>query len=64
MKNPIRIKKYNRSRFYGKDRNIQILLVISLTISVLLILFGILSFLGNQRLANKYQIKSSNRKYF
>lgn len=46
MKIPFRLKKYNVKRFYGKDRNIKILLVISLTISIILFLLGILSFLG------------------
>lgn len=46
MKIPIRLKKYNVKRFYGKDRNIKILLVISLAISIILFLLGILSFLG------------------
>ena len=46
MKLPIRFKKLNVKRFYGKDRNILILLVISLIVSIVLFLFGILSFLG------------------
>jgi flagellar protein FlaJ len=46
MKIPFRLKKYNVKRFYGKDRNIKILLGISLTISIILFLLGILSFLG------------------
>jgi len=46
MKIPFRLKKFNVKRFYGKDRNILILLVISLTVSIVLFLLGILSFLG------------------
>lgn len=46
MKIPIRIKKFNVKRIYGKDRNILILLIISITISILLFLIGILGLLG------------------
>lgn len=46
MKIPIRLKKYNVKRFYGKDRNILILLGISLAVSIVLFLLGISSFLG------------------
>ena len=42
MRNPIRIKKYNANKIYGKDRNILILLGISLTVSAILFLIGIL----------------------
>ncbi len=42
MKFPIKIKKYNAKRKYGKDRNILILLGISLTCSVLLFIIGLL----------------------
>lgn len=42
MKFPIKIKKYNAKQKYGKDRNIMILLVISITCSFLLFLIGIL----------------------
>jgi flagellar protein FlaJ len=45
MKIPLRLKKFNVKRFYGKDRNILILLAISLTFSIVLFLLGILSFL-------------------
>ena len=46
MKSPIKIKKYNLKRFYGKDRNILILLGISLAFSIFLFLLGIFSFIG------------------
>ena len=46
MKLPIRIKKYNVKRFYGKDRNILILLGVSLATSVILFLLGFLSLTG------------------
>jgi flagellar protein FlaJ len=46
MKNPIRIKKYNVIHSYGKDRNIQIVLGISLTISALLFIIGFLGLIG------------------
>jgi flagellar protein FlaJ len=46
MKMPIRIKKYNVDHFYGKDRNILILLGISCSFSILLFLLGFFSFLG------------------
>jgi len=42
MKFPIKIKKYNAKRKYGKDRNILILLGISITCSVLLFIIGLL----------------------
>jgi flagellar protein FlaJ len=44
MKLPILTKKYNSDRYYGKDRNILILLVISLTLSMILFFIGILIF--------------------
>lgn len=46
MKMPIRIKRYNVRRFYGKDRNILILLGISAAVSVLLFLLGFLGLIG------------------
>ena len=46
MKIPIRIKKYDVDRFYGKDRNILILLGISCSFSILLFLLGFFSFIG------------------
>ncbi len=46
MKNPIKPKKYNIKRFYGKDKNILILLGISLAFSIFLFLLGILSLIG------------------
>lgn len=46
MKFPIKFKKYNFKRFYGKDRNILILLVISITFSIILFILGILSLVG------------------
>jgi flagellar protein FlaJ len=46
MKLPIKIKKYNKNRFYGKDVNIQILLGISLSFSTILFLFGFFGFIG------------------
>jgi len=45
MKMP-RIKKYNVNRSYGKDRNILILLALSLTISVLFFILGFLGVIG------------------
>ena len=45
MKLSIKPKKYNVNRFYGKDRNILILLVISSAVSIILFLLGILSFM-------------------
>jgi archaeal flagellar protein FlaJ len=46
MKIPIISKKYDEKRVYGKDKNILILLVISLAISVILFLTGILKLAG------------------
>ena len=46
MKNVLKAKKYNFDKFYGKDRNIKILLAISLVCSSLLFLMGFLSLLG------------------
>lgn len=46
MKIPIMPKKYDEKRVYGKDRNILILLVISLAISAILFLVGILKLVG------------------
>jgi len=42
MKFPIKTKKYNAKRKYGKDRNILILIAISLVCSLLLFLIGLL----------------------
>ena len=42
MKFPIKEKKYNAKRTYGKDRNILILLAISLSCSVILFIIGFL----------------------
>jgi len=52
MKNPIKIKKYNAKRKYGKDKNILILLGISLTCSILLFLIGILILLDLAMVVN------------
>ncbi|NIP31090.1 MAG: hypothetical protein GTN59_11160 [Candidatus Dadabacteria bacterium] len=46
MKNPIRIKKYNVKHIYGKDKNILILLGISLNISFILFFIGFLGLIG------------------
>jgi flagellar protein FlaJ len=46
MKMPIKIKKYNVNRSYGKDKNILILLGISLTISVIFFIIGFLGLIG------------------
>lgn len=46
MKSPIHKKKYNADKYYGKDRNILILLAISLTLSIILFFIGILIFVG------------------
>jgi flagellar protein FlaJ len=46
MKFPIHAKKYSSDRYYGKDRNILILVAISLTISIILFFLGILIFAG------------------
>lgn len=45
IKLPIKPKKYNLNRFYGKDKNIMILLVISITVSAIIFLLAVLSFL-------------------
>lgn len=42
MKSPIKAKKYNAKKKYGRDKNILILLGISLTCSILLFFIGIL----------------------
>jgi len=44
--NFLKIKKYNVNRLYGKDKNILILLVISLSIATLLYIFGVLELFG------------------
>jgi len=46
MKMPIRIKKYNFNQYYGKDKNILILLAISMSISIILFLIGFLELIG------------------
>ena len=47
MKMPfLRKKKYSVRQIYGKDKNILILLGISITFSVILFLLGLLSFMG------------------
>ncbi len=46
MKFPIKIKKFNANRIYGKDKNILILLAISITVSILFFLIGFLGLLG------------------
>ena len=46
MKMPIRIKKYDFEHFYGKDKNIIILLGISITFSMILFFLGFLSLIG------------------
>ena len=46
MKYPFRLKKFNAKRIYGKDINILILLIISITVSILLFLIGFLGLLG------------------
>lgn len=46
MKLPIRIKKFNAKRIYGKDKNIIILLAISGVVSIFLFLIGFLGLLG------------------
>ena len=43
---PFKMKKYNVNRSYGKDKNIQILLAISLTISVIFFIIGFLGIIG------------------
>jgi len=46
MKFPFRIKKLNAKHIYGKDRNILILMIISISVSILLFLIGIFSLIG------------------
>ena len=46
MKFPIRIKRYNAKRIYGKDTLLYIVLGISLGFSILLFLLGFFSFIG------------------
>lgn len=46
IKKIFKIKKYNVNRSYGKDRNILILLAISLAISVILFILGFLGIIG------------------
>jgi len=43
---PIKTKKYNVNRSYGKDRNILILLGISLTFSIIFFIIGFLGLIG------------------
>lgn len=46
IKMPIKTKKYNVNRSYGKDRNILILLGISLTISIIFFIIGLFWLIG------------------
>ena len=46
MKIPIKRKKYSEKNIYGKDRFILIILGISLTISAVLFLLGVLCLMG------------------
>ena len=46
MKLPSFTKKYNINRLYGKDKKIFVLLALSLTLSIILFLIGILLFAG------------------
>jgi len=46
MKNPIQAKKYNFDRFYGKDKNIKLLLALSLSCSSFLFVLGIMALSG------------------
>jgi flagellar protein FlaJ len=46
MKFPFRVKKFDAKHIYGKDRNIIILLIISISISILLFLIGFLGLIG------------------
>jgi flagellar protein FlaJ len=46
FKKLFKIKKYNVNRSYGKDKNILILLAISLTISAILFIIGFLGLIG------------------
>ena len=46
MKLPKISKKYDADKYYGKDRNILILVIISLILSIILFLLGILIFTG------------------
>jgi archaeal flagellar protein FlaJ len=51
MKLPNISKKYDADKYYGKDKNILILLVISLTLSIILFFLGILIFAGAAEVA-------------
>lgn len=46
LKLPIKFKKYNLDRYYGRDRNIMMLLIFSIIVSVILFLLAVLSFIG------------------
>jgi len=46
LKLPIKIRKYNANRIYGKDKNILILLTISIVVSFILFLIGFLGLFG------------------
>lgn len=41
-----RTKKYNEQRIYGKDRNVKILVIISISISILFFILGIIKLIG------------------
>ena len=49
MKIPLKLKKYDLGRSYGKDKNIKILLTLSLSISVLFFIFGFFGLIGALR---------------
>lgn len=53
MKKMFKRKRYNLNTFYGKDRNIKILLALSLACSTILFIFGFLVLIG------KIEIKSN-----
>jgi flagellar protein FlaJ len=46
LKIPIRIKRFNAKKIYGKDKNILILLAISISVSILLFIIGFLGLMG------------------
>ena len=46
MKNIIRRKKYNKNKFYGKDKNILILVALSIICSIILFILGIMLLTG------------------
>ena len=53
MKMPFRTKKYNEQRIYGKDRNLKILLGISLFISIIFFMLGFIKLLGLTSIFNE-----------